>query len=960
LSQYAAGSVGQDELERQIAQTADRALAEKEASNEQRRLEKTLALQSKLQKRLDQLIERRNDSRTRISERQKLDADIDHLKNDQLAQINQDLADIQERLQIATATTTNASTDTSTVQPLEQESDREFLIRTGKITPFAAMNGLQRRGTTEPSALYDRTSVQQLRRPVLHDFTVPAGLPTTASGSKKRKRRSSEHKDSEDTNSTTSDDAYVASDAGSDSDATDPGLILDTEDEVDDALKLESGMDDGDESYYQRRLQDWSSKRRALRRHTLGDDVIDDSADESHLPHPTIPDVSFEGGYRIPGDIYSTLFDYQRTGVQWLWELHSQNTGGIIGDEMGLGKTIQIISFLAGLSYSGLLNDPVIVICPATVMQQWTNEFHTWWPPFRVSILHSSGSGISNAKEESDMEKRLDSQRGRFQMSAKTERSAKGIVSRITNMGGVLITTYAGIRIYRDLLLPIKWGYAVLDEGHKIRNPESDVTIVCKQIKTTHRIILSGTPMQNNLRELWSLFDFVFPGRLGTLPVFQSQFSVPISVGGYANATNVQVQTAYKCALVLKDLISPFLLRRMKVDVAADLPKKSEQVLFCRLTRVQKEAYRNFLKSDELSSIMSGKRQMLYGVDILRKICNHPDLVEREYLLHKAGYKYGDPTKSGKIQVVKSLLQLWTRQGHRTLLFSQGRQMLDILESFVKSTLDMKYLRMDGTTSIGDRQTLVDLFNNNESYKVFLLTTRVGGLGVNLTGADRVIIFDPDWNPSTDMQARERAWRLGQKKDVVIYRLMTAGTIEEKIYHRQIFKQFLTNKILKDPKQRRFFQNNDLRDLFSFGDGGESGTATGDIFSGAETRISSKLNSVKGGDDPETMKKISGVAGLEEYRAEDGNGEPSYSVKQEKVLDEEGRIMDSLFASSGVHATLKHDAIIDGSYSNQVLDQEAERVASKAKEALRESRRKAQRAEIGTPTWTGRFGSAGR
>jgi DNA excision repair protein ERCC-6 len=375
--------------------------------------------------------------------------------------------------------------------------------------------------------------------------------------------------------------------------------------------------------------------------------------------------------------------------------------------------------------------------------------------------------------------------------------------------------------------------------------------------------------MQNNLTELWSLFDFVFPGRLGTLPVFQAQFAVPINIGGYANATNIQVQTAYKCAVVLRDLINPYLLRRMKADVASDLPRKSEQVLFCKLTPVQRKAYEEFIGSNEMESIFAGKRQVLYGVDILRKICNHPDLVHRELYQKKPGYHYGAEEKSGKMKVVKALLELWKRQGHRTLLFSQTRQMLDILERFVRDIGGLQYRRMDGGTNIGIRQSIVDEFNTDQSIDVFLLTTRVGGLGINLTGADRVIIFDPDWNPSTDVQARERAWRLGQKREVTIYRLMTSGTIEEKIYHRQIFKQFLTNKILKDPKQRRFFKMNDLHDLFSLTGSETEGTETGDMFAGTEMSFKNNGTNTprkrrRGEDDPDELKRVTGVSGVEE------------------------------------------------------------------------------------------------
>lgn len=539
------------------------------------------------------------------------------------------------------------------------------------------------------------------------------------------------------------------------------------------------------------------------------------------------------------------------------------------------------------------------------------------------------------------------------------------------------------MRIYSGLIQPKEWGYCVLDEGHKIRNPNSDISLLCKSIKTHNRIILSGTPIQNNLIELWSLFDFVFPGRLGTLPVFQSEFSLPINIGGYANATNVQVQTAYKCAVVLRDMISPYLLRRMKVDVAADLPKKSEKVLFCKLTKVQRDAYEAFIKSKDLEAIMQGKRQVLFGIDILRKICNHPDLVQRDIFEHKEGYNYGAPEKSGKMQVVKALIELWRSQGHRTLLFCQTRQMMDILATFLGSLSNIKFLRMDGATPVNQRQGLVDTFNEDTSFHVFLLTTRVGGLGVNLTGADRVLIFDPDWNPSTDMQARERAWRLGQKKDVVIYRLMTAGSIEEKIYHRQIFKQFLTNKILKDPKQRRFFKMNDLHDLFTLGDLGD-GTETGGMFSGAERNFNKGDSNAKGKkkkrvrlndneDDFMQVAKMAGVSSLEDFqggaeatglRDEDSSVSTANDEEQGSSANgtkDEDRIMEGIFAKSGVHSSLEHDAIMSQAMPDQLLvEKEASRVAKSAVEALRASRKIARKAEIGVPTWTGRFGSAGR
>ncbi|XP_041518899.1 DNA excision repair protein ERCC-6 [Microtus oregoni] len=595
--------------------------------------------------------------------------------------------------------------------------------------------------------------------------------------------------------------------------------------EEDEALEARGGgrkvarcPDDGNEDYYKQRLRRWNQLRLQEKEQRP---KLDDDSEES--------DAEFDEGFRVPGFLFKKLFKYQQTGVRWLWELHCQQAGGILGDEMGLGKTIQIIAFLAGLSYSKIRTrgsnyrfeglGPTMIVCPTTVMHQWVKEFHTWWPPFRVAILHETGS-YAHKKER--------------------------LIRDIVRCHGVLITSYSYIRLMQDDISRHDWHYVILDEGHKIRNPNAAVTLACKQFRTPHRIILSGSPMQNNLRELWSLFDFIFPGKLGTLPVFMEQFSVPITMGGYSNASPVQVKTAYKCACVLRDTINPYLLRRMKSDVkmSLSLPDKNEQVLFCRLTDEQHTIYQNFIDSKEVYGILNGENQIFSGLVALRKICNHPDLFsggpknlsglpEDELEEDQFGYW----KRSGKMIVVESLLKIWHKQGQRVLLFSQSRQMLHILEVFLRAH-KYSYLKMDGTTTIASRQPLITKYNEDTSIFVFLLTTRVGGIGVNLTGANRVIIYDPDWNPSTDTQARERAWRIGQKKQVTVYRLLTAGTIEEKIYHRQIFKQFLTNRVLKDPKQRRFFKSNDLYELFTLSspDASQS-TETSAIFAGTGSDV---------------------------------------------------------------------------------------------------------------------------
>jgi DNA excision repair protein ERCC-6 len=370
----------------------------------------------------------------------------------------------------------------------------------------------------------------------------------------------------------------------------------------------------------------------------------------------------------------------------------------------------------------------------------------------------------------------------------------------------------------------------------------------------------------------------------------------------------------------------------------------------------------------------------LYGIDILRKICNHPDLVEHKTLSKRAGYAYGNGAKSGKMQVVRALLEIWKRNGHKTLLFAQHRIMLDIMEEFIKGMEGFNYLRMDGNTSIKDRQDLVDDFNNNPDLHVFLLTTKVGGLGVNLTGANRVIIYDPDWNPSTDIQARERAWRLGQKREVEIYRLMTAGTIEEKIYHRQIFKQFLTNKILRDPKQRQTFQLKDLHDLFTLGGTEDGQTETGNMFKNTEVQLSVGKDPVDENDAADstspnepnkqrTVAEMSTITGIS--RQEDFRGNPD-EEKQAAQLGEQGdhpqredRVLSSIFARTGVHSALEHDDIMNGGRQTlradpEIIAREAKRVAAEAARELQRSATIARTIPAGVPTWTGQVGSSGR
>eukprot|EP00736_Rhodelphis_marinus_P006224 Rmarinus@m.17114 len=687
------------------------------------------------------------------------------------------------------------------------------------------------------------------------------------------------------------------------------------------------------ETSRQKGARDALQKRRtdAVPKSTVGGE--DDQNSESVSAENENAMVEFEGGLRLPASLYEKLFDYQVKAVLWMWELHNQRVGGILGDEMGLGKTLECIAFLTALATMGQF-EPSLIICPATVMQQWVKEFHVWAPQFRVGMLHS------NLTFERKM----------------------NVISKVSSRGDILVTSYEMLKREEEELLSKRWQYVILDEGHRIRNPDAHVTLVCKRIDTPHRIILTGTPIQNDLVELWSLYDFVFPGRLGTLPVFQEQFSVPISLGGYSTATKYQVTTAHQCAVMLRDLISPYLLRRLKKDVSLALPEKNEQVLFCRMTEEQRTTYIRYLNSREVIDVITGASRSFKAIITLRKICNHPDLlfVQSKNQLED----YGDWDAAGKLRVLDQILPIWKKQGHRVLLFCQTRQMLDIIEDGVKDR-GFSYRRMDGATNVTIRMAQIDEYNNDDSIFLFLLTTRVGGIGVNLTGADRILIYDPDWNPSTDMQARERAWRLGQDRDVVIYRLIMSGSIEEKVYHRQIFKNFLSDKVLKDPKQRRFFKARDLKDLFSIGDDAE-GTETGDLFADVVSEATAGQPSERKTSKEKASLQRDQLLHKQLDRPENPeNDEKSSSgaaaVKAVKEASGEELVHALLGQRDSLHSAISHDKIesMGARDDGGIALAEARKIANRAMRALQDSRRECMAQPVHVPTWTGRSGQSG-
>ncbi|XP_076472962.1 DNA excision repair protein ERCC-6-like [Babylonia areolata] len=540
-------------------------------------------------------------------------------------------------------------------------------------------------------------------------------------------------------------------------------------------------------------------------------------------------------GFYLHKDLNSRLYSHQKKGVLWMWGLHKKNKGGILGDDMGLGKTIQVIAFLSGLFDMDKVRT-VLIILPVSVMINWEKEFNKWAPGIAVYPFH----GTSKRERERNLD-------------------------RVQRRGGVLLTTYGMVLTSWEQMSQhngrdFVWDYVILDEGHKIKNA-SKTTKAVYGVAAKHRIILTGTPIQNNLKELWTLFDYVHQGSLlGTLRTFKMEFENPIIRARERDATGGEKRLGLEMVQSLKKIIDPFFMRRTKAEIKEDEKRaedsgnpheksirmptmmfKNDFVVWLYLSDTQLNIYRDFLELASVKELLVSSKSPLVALTVLKKICDHPrllslrachqlglhgqemvsDELEMASSLESAVTKIDSiddevlMREAGKMGVLVSLVDQLRREEHRALIFSQSRKMLDIIQKVLKNK-GHKVMRLDGTVkSVTERDELVQKFQRNSSYSVFLLTTQVGGVGLTLTAADRVIIYDPSWNPATDAQAVDRAFRIGQTKNVVIYRLITCGTVEEKIYRRQIFKDSITRQTTggtKDPY--RYFTKQELRELF--------------------------------------------------------------------------------------------------------------------------------------------------
>lgn len=557
-------------------------------------------------------------------------------------------------------------------------------------------------------------------------------------------------------------------------------------------------------------------------------EVSDEESDDVTIFDNHVDDFTLsglKGTYKLQGKTSKMLYPHQREGLKWLWSLHCKGKGGILGDDMGLGKTMQICSFLSGLFHSNLIRR-VLVVAPKTLLTHWKNELST--------------VGLSGKTREY------------FSTCPKTRHYE---LQYILQDKGILLTTYDIVRNNTKSLCgyhhynddgeedELTWDYMILDEGHLIKNPSTQRAKSLLQLPCRHRIIISGTPLQNNLKELWALFNFCCPELLGDKKEFKDKYEHFINRGNEKNASDREKRVGSSVAKDLRDCIQPYFLRRMKSEVFRDdatLSKKSEVIVWLRLTQCQRRLYEAFLKSEIVVSACDGSP--LAALTILKKICDHPllltkraaedllegmdSMVEQEdhSVAEKLAMHIADVAErfdifenhdiSCKISFILSLLGDLVPKGHNVLIFSQTRKMLNLIQESLISN-HYKFMRIDGTTKINDRAKVVKEFQEGRGAPIFLLTSQVGGLGLTLTNADRVIVVDPAWNPSTDSQSVDRAYRIGQKKDVIVYRLMTCSTVEEKIYRKQVFKGGLFRSATEHKEQIRYFSQQDLRDLFS-------------------------------------------------------------------------------------------------------------------------------------------------
>lgn len=468
------------------------------------------------------------------------------------------------------------------------------------------------------------------------------------------------------------------------------------------------------------------------------------------------------------------LRHYQEEGISWLNFLHEFELGGILADEMGLGKTVQALAFfqyLADKKVKKRDKKPILIVAPTSVITNWHYEIKRFVPQMTAIMLHGPGrKALFNQIPEADF----------------------------------VLTSYALLRLDRYELERYEFSYVVLDEAQNIKNPAATTTKAAKALRCKNRLALTGTPTENRPMELWSIMDFLLPGYLGSQEFFRNNIERPIMEGG----------TATQVAQMLNSKTRPFILRRLKADVEKELPPKIESVLHVEMTPSQKQLYAQILAEVRPKVFDAVKKKGIQGASVsilaallrLRQVCNHPNSIDA--LSELPGFD------SGKFNLLKDLTIEALEAGRKILLFSQFRGMLSLIRSWLDE-VGTHYLYLDGTTR--NRQELIDQFSQDNSVRLFLISLKAGGAGLNLMAADTVIIYDPWWNPAVESQAVDRAHRIGQNKTVSVYRLVTEDSVEQKIMALKTKKSKLVDALINENGLSTInLSKNDLESLFSF------------------------------------------------------------------------------------------------------------------------------------------------
>nr|CCA22100.1 Putative SWI/SNF related putative [Albugo laibachii Nc14] len=479
---------------------------------------------------------------------------------------------------------------------------------------------------------------------------------------------------------------------------------------------------------------------------------------------------------------FGTMKPYQLEGLNWMVRLHDSGVNGILADEMGLGKTLQSISLLAYLREERGMTGPHLIIVPKSTVGNWMRELSRWCPSINA-----------------------------FKFMGSKEERAELRPTVVKLDFDVLVLSYEVAIIERPILQKILWKYLLIDEAHRVKNEHSKLSRVVREFKVQHRLLITGTPLQNNLHELWALLNFLLPDIFTAAEDFDAWFNVDEKHG----EENVIKK--------LHTILRPFLLRRLKADVEVQLPPKIETKLYVGLSEMQREWYMRVLHRDaaHLNAIGGSDRVRLLNILMqLRKVCNHPYLFE--------GAEPGPPylegphlwENCGKLTLLHRLLPKLKAQGSRALIFCQMTSMMDILEDYMRY-FNHEYCRLDGQTKGEERDIMMEEFNSPGSTTFcFLLSTRAGGLGINLATADIVILYDSDWNPQVDLQAMDRAHRIGQTKTVRVFRFISDGTVEEKIVERAERKLYLDAAIIQQGRlaqQNRKLSKDELMTMVRFG-----------------------------------------------------------------------------------------------------------------------------------------------